>query len=153
MPIGSRLALSLFAVTETTSMPLAGLSHALAVLGAEPIAALVRLLELGLLVIEPNAELGPIDDFAAALKRTNSMPIRRSCVHPTVPHAVRMVRPEGGLPAVPGPVVQVRESDGLEPILRLGAMWQRAGAEPIATDPARGPLQARSGTGRGRPGA
>ncbi len=59
VPIGSRLALSLFAVTETTSMPLAGLAHALATLGAEPIAALVRLLELGLLAIEPNAERRP----------------------------------------------------------------------------------------------
>jgi hypothetical protein len=130
VPIGSRLALSLFAVTERTSMPVSGLSHALAVLGAEPGAALVRLLELGLLVIESNAELGPIDDFAAALRRTSAadFPI---LVHPTVPHAVRTVRPEASLPAVPGPVVQVRESDGLEPILRLGALWQRAGVEPI----------------------
>jgi hypothetical protein len=130
VPIGSRLALSLFAVTETTTMPLAGLAHALAALGAEPIEALVRLLELGLLAIEPNAEVGPIDDFAAALNRGSSVPLRVR-VHPAVPHAVRIVRPEGGLPAISGPVVQVRESDGLEPILRLGAIWQRAGAEPL----------------------
>ncbi|MGP0066575.1 MAG: helicase-associated domain-containing protein [Isosphaeraceae bacterium] len=130
VPIGSRLALSLFAVTETTSMPMAGLAHALAALGAEPIEALVRLLDLGLLAIEPNAELGPIDDFTSALKRGGSVPMRVR-VHPTVPHAVRIVRPEGGLPTAPGSVVQVRESDGLEPILRLGAIWQRAGAEPL----------------------
>jgi XPB/Ssl2-like helicase family protein len=130
VPIGSRLALSLFAVTETTSMPLAGLAHALAALGAEPIEALVKLLELGLLAIEPNADVGPIDDFAAALKRGSSVPLRVR-VHPAVPHAVRIVRPEGGLPAISGAVGQVRESDGLEPILRLGAIWQRAGAEPL----------------------
>jgi hypothetical protein len=130
VPIGSRLALSLFAVTERTSMPVAGLSHALATLGAEPVAALVRLLELGLLVIEPNADLGPIDDFATALMRTNEAD-PRILVHPTVPHAVRTVRPEERLPAISVPVVQVRESDGLEPVLRLGALWQRAGVEPI----------------------
>ena len=35
------------------------------------------------------------------------------------------------LPRPAGPVSQVRESDGLEPILRLGALWQRVGAEPL----------------------
>ena len=111
-------------------MPAAGLAHALGILGADPAAAIVRLLELGLLAIEPNAELGPVDDFAAALERMGParMQVR---VHPSVPRAVRAVRPEGRPPAVAGPVGQVRESDGLEPILRLGALWQRAGAEPI----------------------
>ncbi len=52
-------------------------------------------------------------------------------IHPSVPRAVRAVRPEARPPAVAGPVGEVRESDGLEPILRLGALWQRAGAEPI----------------------
>jgi hypothetical protein len=130
VPIGSRLALSLFAVTERTSMPASGLSHALGVLGAASVPALVRLLELGLLVIEPNTELGPVDDFATALARTNQADLR-ILVHPTVPHAIRTVRPDERLPAVQDSVVQVRESDGLEPILRLGALWQRAGIEPI----------------------
>src|SRR5437764_1226100 len=69
VPIGSRLALSLFAVTEARSMSLAGLAHALGILGAEPAAAIVRLLDLGLLAIEPSTEVGPIDDFPTALKR------------------------------------------------------------------------------------
>ena len=36
-----------------------------------------------------------------------------------------------GPPAIDGPVKQMRESDGLEPILRLGALWQRVGVEPM----------------------
>ncbi len=128
LPVGSRLALTLFAVTEAAVMPAAGLAHALAILGAEPDASIVQLLDLGLLAIEPNVELGPVDDFAAALCAgdrwaSSSGRIRRfraSCA----------VRPEGR-PAAAGPVGQVREADGLEPILRLGALWQRAAAEPI----------------------
>src|SRR5262245_30576679 len=75
LPVGSRLALSLFAVTEARSMSLAGLAHAMGVLGVEWTSALVRLLELGLLAIEPSAEIGPVDDFANALKQIG----RASC--------------------------------------------------------------------------
>jgi hypothetical protein len=129
LPVGSRLALSLFAVTEAAAMTAAGLAHALAILGAEPDASIVPLLELGLLAIEPSVELGPVDDFAAALSRGRSLGVRLRA-HPAVPRVLRGVRPEGRLAAA-GPVGQVRESDGLEPILRLGALWQRAAAEPI----------------------
>src|SRR5579883_1853018 len=130
LPLGSRLALSLFAVTEARWMSMAGLAHALGVLGVEWTPALLRLLELGLLAIEPSAEIGSVDDFATALKRgSQSGLIFRA--HPAVPHAVRTVRPDGRLPAVSGPVVQIRESDGLEALLRLGALWQRAAAEPF----------------------
>jgi hypothetical protein len=130
LPIGSRLAVSLFAVTEATAMPAAGLAHALGILGADANASIVRLLELGLLAIEPNAELGPVDDFASALEHRGPARIQVR-VHPSVPRAIRSVRPDGRLPTTEAPIGQVRESDGLEPILRLGALWQRAGAEPI----------------------
>lgn len=130
LPLGSRLALSLFAVTEAVAMPAAGLAHALAILGDSPEASIVRLLELGLLAVEPNAELGPVDDLATAIAPARA-PTARLLAHPAVPRALRAVRPDGHPPAAAGPVGQVREADGLEPILRLGALWQRAGAEPI----------------------
>jgi hypothetical protein len=130
LPLGSCLALSLFAVTETSRMSLAGVTHALGILGAEPDGAVVRLLELGLVAIEPDAQLGPVDDFPAALRRVNPARLQLR-VHPAVPRAVRPMPPEGKLPAVAGPVARVFESDGLEPILRLGAVWQRAGIEPL----------------------
>jgi Helicase conserved C-terminal domain len=127
---GSRLALSLFALTETASISLAGLNHTLGILGAEPIGSIVKLLNLGLLAIEPSAELGPVDDFRAVLERGNPTRIRLRA-HPAVTNAARTTRPDVAPPVVAGPVSQVREADGLEPILRLGALWQRVGAEPL----------------------
>jgi hypothetical protein len=127
---GSRLALSLFALTETTSNSLAGLAHALGILGAEPTGSILKLLELGLLAIEPSAELGPVDDFRAVLERGNPTRLRLRA-HPAVINGVRTERPEVAPPKLAGPIRQVRESDGLEPILRLGALWQRVGAEPL----------------------
>ena len=128
--IGSRLALCLFALTETKSHSFAGLAHFLEILGAEPIAAIVKLLELGLLVLEPNPELGPVDDFQLVFSRASAGRLRLR-VHPNVANVIRTAKPELAPPKVAGPVGQVRESDGLEPILRLGALWQRVGAEPL----------------------
>ena len=85
---GSRMALSLFNLIETTSIPLAGLMHALGILGADPIEALVKLLELGLLAIEPSAELGPVDDFRLILDRGSSSRLRLRA-HPAVINGVR----------------------------------------------------------------
>jgi hypothetical protein len=130
LDIGARLALCLFALTENTSHSLAGLSHTLGMLGAEPTAAIVKLLELGLLVIEPNPDLGLVDDFQSVFLRANPGRIRL-LVHPAVANGIRTARPEVAPPKVAGPVGQFRESDGLEPILRLGALWQRVGSEPL----------------------
>jgi hypothetical protein len=130
LPNASRLTLSIMALTETTSIPLAWLTHVLRILGAEPTSAVVRPLELGLLAIEPNLELGPIDDFQAVLEQGTRARVRLR-VHPAVLNAVRTTTPEAELPKTIGPVSHVRESDGLEAILRLGALWQRVGAEPL----------------------
>ncbi len=94
LPIGSRLALSLFAVTEASAMPAAGLAHALEILGADPVTSLVRLLELGLLAIEPIAELGPVDDFAAALEHLGRAAIQVR-PHPSVPRRSERFGPRG----------------------------------------------------------
>src|SRR5262249_10022616 len=52
VPNSSRLAVSLFAVTESSSMSLAALTYALGILGTDATTAIVPLLELGLVVIE-----------------------------------------------------------------------------------------------------
>jgi hypothetical protein len=127
---GPRLALSLFALTEATAISLAGLTHTLGILGTEPVAAIVRLLELALLAIEPIPELGPVDDFALVLARGGPTRVRLRA-HPAVTNAARTARPDVAPLTIAGPVRQVRESDGLEPILRLGALWQRVGTEPL----------------------
>ena len=130
LPLGARFALSFFGLTETTSIPLTGLTYALKILGIEPNLAIVPLLELGLVAIELGAEFGPVDEFRSVLEQGNQMRVRLR-IHPAVPRGIRTARPEAELPKATGPVSQVRESDGLEPILRLGALWQRVGAEPL----------------------
>ncbi|MFO0888649.1 MAG: hypothetical protein U0790_05810 [Isosphaeraceae bacterium] len=128
--VGSRLALSLFALTETTVSLAAGLIHALATLGVDARSALAPLLGRGLLAVEAEPEGPPIENPADLLEPTPAEAIRLR-VHPAVPRQVRTVRPEGGLAATTDAVVQIRESDGLEPILRLAALWQRVGVEPL----------------------
>ncbi len=130
LPAGSRLALSVFGLTDTTSISLAGLSHALGILDVEPKAAILGLLELGLAAVEHDGELGMIDDFQGILARKNATQVRLR-VHPGVAKEVRTEPPSESLPKLAGPVSQIRESDGLEAILRLGALWQRVDAEPL----------------------
>jgi hypothetical protein len=126
------MALSLFALTETTEWPFSGMSHALASLGIEPQAAILELLEWGLLALDagPDPQQQPIDDFTRRIEQgpPSSLHLR---VHPTVPQSVRVIRPQGELTRAAGAVGQIRETDGIEPIVRLGAIWQRVAVEPL----------------------
>ena len=127
---GARQALCLFALLETSVWPLAGLMHALATLGVEPRPVTLDLLQLGLLALQVAPGEPPIDDFPRRIEQgpLSSLHLR---VHPSVPQAVRTVWPEVNLTGAAGAVGQIREADGLEPILRLGAIWQRVGIEPL----------------------
>jgi hypothetical protein len=130
LPLGSRFALSFLGLTETTSIPLPELSRAVRLLGAEPQSAIVPLLELGLLAVELRGESAPVDDFQAILNQGNQNWVRFR-IHPAVPRGIRTVRPAAQLPKAGGSIAQIRESDGLEPIVRLGALWQRVRVEPL----------------------
>ena len=130
LSFGSCQALGLFALTETSVWPLAGLSHALATLGVEPRSAIFALLELGLLALDTTPDLRTIDDFHARIDQ-GPMHLLQLRAHPAVPQAVRVSRPDGKLTPAANDVGQIRESDGLEPILRLAAIWQRVGIEPL----------------------
>lgn len=130
LSFGSRQALGLFALTETSVWPLAGLSHALATLGVEPKSAIFALLERGLLALDTTPDLGTIDDFPARIDQ-GPMHLLQLRAHPAVPQAVRVSRPDGKLTPAANDVGQIRESDGLEPILRLAAIWQRVAIEPL----------------------
>jgi hypothetical protein len=127
---GSRLALSYFALSDTSAASRAGLNRALGILGAEPDASIMKLLELGLLVISPRADAPAVGDFADGLKRADPERLYLRA-HPAVAKAVPTARADVAPPRPAGQVTQVRESDGLEPILRLAAVWQRVGAEPL----------------------
>ncbi|MHC5542291.1 helicase-associated domain-containing protein, partial [Singulisphaera rosea] len=81
---GPRLALNLFALTETTSWPLLGLTHALACLGIDPSASLRRLGELGLVAFEfPAGEpvTDPVKTLVEGKAGVNVL------VHPSAPGA------------------------------------------------------------------
>ncbi|MDR3622903.1 MAG: hypothetical protein P4L85_26350 [Paludisphaera borealis] len=128
----ARLALSLFGLTDSPSWPLSGLKHALSVLGATAESVVVGLLERGLLALDPGVEAGPGQpfDFAARMASVGSDELEL-WVHPALSHGVRIRPPSRAVLPAAGPVGQIREPDGLEPILRLAALWQRTGAEPL----------------------
>jgi Helicase conserved C-terminal domain len=126
---GSRVALGLFALTETHAWPGLGIALALHILGVPYAPAVRRLLELGLV----SAKVGDTFESVFDYERTigSQFAITTLNAHPSVLNAARTVLPEGEPPPEAGPVRQVRESDGLEPILRLAAVWQRIEEAPI----------------------
>ena len=78
----------------------------------------------------PERDSGQVDEFGEILESED--PWRMSLrVHPAVPKSVRTARPQDLLPRAGGPISQIREADGLEAVLRLAALWQRLGAEPL----------------------
>lgn len=128
--LGSKLAASLFSITETTSWPWTGLSHALRCLGVEPAPAVRALVDLGLLAIWLGQEGGPVYDLQKILDGTSQQYVEL-IAHPSLLTAQRTTLPEGGLPEPAGPVRSIREADGLEPVIRLAALWQRVVEEPL----------------------
>jgi hypothetical protein len=127
---GSRQALAIFALAEVSACPLAGLWLSLAALGAEPRSSILELLEHGLLALEGPYELVKVEEFPRWLEPApdRSLLLR---VHPAAAPAVRISRPEGKLEPISGTVGQIRESDGLDPVIHLAAVWQRVGIEPL----------------------
>ncbi len=129
LPHGPRVALGLFALTETAHWPGAGLALALAALGVEPGPAIRRLLELGLVAARAADPFEGVNDHDRTVgPLLGSMTI---LAHPSAVNAARTALPEGDAVPEAGPVRQPREADGLEPILRLAAVWQRIAEGPI----------------------
>ncbi len=130
LPIGARLALSLFAVTEATAMPASGLAHALGILGADAVASIVRLLELGLLAVEPNTELGPVDDLAEAMDRMGPARIQLR-VHPSVPRRSARCGPTAGCRRPRARSARSASRTGWSRSSASAPCGSAAGAEPI----------------------
>ncbi|MFO0910968.1 MAG: helicase-associated domain-containing protein [Isosphaeraceae bacterium] len=131
LPHSSKLALSMFAVTEATTWPIEGLDHALRVLGSDPTEAVAALIEAGLVAAELDE--GTIrTDLAPRLEAEDRRGITLR-VHPTVVSAGRTVLPEPLEHPLPeaGSVRQERESDGLEPLIRMAVVWQRVEESPL----------------------
>jgi hypothetical protein len=133
LPIGSRLAMSLFALSETASWPFQGLAHALRCLGVEPLPAVRALLDLGLLAAWDEQALEPPDFDRLLTRPDQSGPGLTLRAHPGVLSASRTVLPGGPErpKAYEGAVRQERETDGLEPIVRMAVVWQRVSEAPL----------------------
>ena len=125
----SRTALGLFALAGTETWPGVAFVEALWGLGVEPAAAMARPMALGLATIAPfpadpegevvQLESGALDGYSIV-------------VHPAVVEEAEVtVTALEGPPVVEGAVRLVRESDGLEAVLRLAALWQLASAAPL----------------------
>ncbi len=129
---GPRQVLSLFALAEASVWPVAGLWHSLATLGVEPRSSLLELLEAGLLAIETRDDVARAEDIQFGIDVNLFYSTDTSYrVHPAVAQGVRVTCPAEKLIQAFTPVVQIRESDGLEPIVRLAALWQRIRLEPL----------------------
>lgn len=127
LPEESHVALTLMAVTESTTWSARGMAQALSCLAVDPLAAIDPLLEHGLVAIEHDAY---VRDARNVLRP--AIPIgARLIAHPSALASVRVRRPEGERPPTVEHVRQVRETDGLEIILRVAAVWQRVNESPL----------------------
>jgi hypothetical protein len=126
---GPRVALGLFALTEKHAWPGLGIALGLHLLGIPYAPAVRRLLELGLVSAKVGEMFEPVVDYERTIG--SQFAITTLNAHPAALNAARTILPEGDAPPEAGPVRQVRESDGLEPILRLAAVWQRIEEAPI----------------------
>ncbi|WP_337175224.1 helicase-associated domain-containing protein [Paludisphaera sp.] len=123
-----RAALGLFGLTEARSWPLAGLRLALAMLGVDADATLAGLARRGLLAVEIPPDREATD--MAALVVSDADGELEVWAHPALTQGGRLPI-AAAAPEVAGTVSRARESDGLEPVIRLAALWQRAGAGPL----------------------
>jgi hypothetical protein len=109
LPEAARVALGVIAVTDKLVWPRAGLSLTSSCLGYGPEAAIDPALGYGVLALGEGEQL---------------------VAHPNLPAAARTVLPGDGHLVVTSPR-QVRAADGLEPILRLAALWQVVDLAPL----------------------
>jgi hypothetical protein len=129
-----RVALGLFGFTEAPVWPAAGLARALRLLGLDPAPTLDGLLATGLLAERPPRveRVGPAGASGGGVPAVAASD-RELVVHPAALEAARTALPDpeaAGLPTVAAARL-ARESDGLEPILRLAALWQRVADAPL----------------------
>ncbi len=129
LPRDCRVVAGLFALTERTSWTTHSLAFTLGCLGIDFATTVPVMLERALLAVVLPGE---------ATVRTLEVSDRRLPdgnvllqAHPAVITGARTLSPEG--PSLPpaGPVRSPRESDGLEPIIRMAALWQRVADAPL----------------------
>lgn len=132
LPPESVLALRLFSGLDKFRLPASGVLYGAALLGTDAAEALSPLLETGLVaMLSAETELPEFTEVFRDGRPPEGLEFR---VHPEVREHVPPVLPEGVPPEtaeVDSQVEGIREADGLEPVLRLAALWQRASEGPF----------------------
>ena len=125
----SRLALGIFALGESYACSTQGLRLSLECLDVDFADAVVPLINLGLLAFETAADT----DLASWNPgvRVDAWPRSTLRLFPGAMSSIRTTLPIGEGPKSVDTVRLVRESDGLEPILRLAVLWQRVSEAPL----------------------
>ena len=138
----ARFAAGLFALTETSVWPEPAYRSVLLALGSHYGEIYAELAGLGIVARIDHQTIYFYDKSLAGVPKSGYAEYqngvwdsrRRIVAHPFVLNAIRPIRPAGSIATMAPPatrsVRQVREADGLEPILRLSAVWQRVDAEP-----------------------
>lgn len=115
----ARALLGLLSVSQTLAVPWKTAQVCLALTGHDPYSALESIEAVGLGARMASFEGDPAND--------------RLFLHPSAIAEALPTPPRGDLPGVVVDVRQVRETDGLELILRLSALWQRLEDAPLRT--------------------
>ncbi len=126
----ARLVLGFFDLLDLHALPLLAIQQTLKLLGEDPLAPVREALESGLLVIEADPAWPGIEDIGRVLTFTGASTLRLR-VHPSLARISRTELPTGPGPATIESVTLVQESDGLESIVHLAALWQRALESPF----------------------
>lgn len=131
LPRPCRLAVGLFAWTERPLWRMEGMTRALRLMGVEIGDVLADLFRLGFIAVRrDDARMDPVD---LEEPQPDRWPASRLIAFPGLLPAARTVVPEvgNGGPLPIRCVRQIREADGLEPILRVAAIWQRVADMPL----------------------
>jgi hypothetical protein len=126
----AKLALRVFALTETPTLPIGGLGLTLRLLGVDPGRAVPPLVERGLVAVasaDPLAPPRPDRDALATAPPASYL----LTAHPSAAASAPAGAASGEPPPPTAGARGVREADGLEPILRLAALWQRVAEGPL----------------------
>ncbi len=126
----ARLFVTIATLTDRTEWPLIAAQEAMRLLGvAGHDEAIAELLALGLAAIQSVDEGVIVTAYEVILRRDPAT--LRLLIHPSTLKSSRTALPTGAELATTQTVRQVRETDGLEPILRLAAVWQRIEESPL----------------------
>lgn len=119
-----RIAMGVLGITEAPIWRVSGLSRTLRLLGIDPAPTIAAMVASGLLAERSGLIVGSSGGPPSAGEE-------EVVAHPAVLESARTALPEwGDLPTVEN-VRLIRESDALEPILRLAALWQRVADSPL----------------------